>query len=168
MWSRIDDRLQSILIFLFYCYLVIIIVYEVSQRFLFGISSTWGAESAIYAYIWMTYLACARGVKLRTHLRVEIFPEKVGRTGNLLIYLLSDVCFLIVAVFIVVTSIQMVTGNFKYHHTFIGADVPLWIATIAIPIGWTLIGVRIIERAIRTLRAYFSGLPLAPINQYQG
>ncbi len=124
-----------------------------------------GEETAIYAYIWMTYVGCARRVRDRGHLRVDVLPNRMGRTGNFLVYMLSDLCFLILAGVIIATSLQMVSANIRFHQTFIGADLPLWVATVAVPVGWTLIGGRVIERSVETIRAYHAGLPIqaAPV-----
>ena len=50
-----------------------IIVVEVFRRYGLDAASTWGEETAIYAFIWLSYIAAAKGVRSRRHLAVDTF-----------------------------------------------------------------------------------------------
>jgi len=60
--------------------MTIIIGVEVFRRYVLGASSTWGEETAIYAFVWMTYIAAAHRVRGRKHLSVELLRNKMNRT----------------------------------------------------------------------------------------
>jgi TRAP-type C4-dicarboxylate transport system permease small subunit len=156
----LDDNVEFYLNFLFYAYLTCILVVEVFRRYAFNSSTSYAEESARYAFIWLAYVAAARGVKNRSHLSIEIIRHMLGRTGNFVLFMLSDICFLALALIVIVTSAQFVAGNIRFGQMFTGADLPLWLATVAVPSAWTLIAVRVVQRNIATRRAFKAGLPI--------
>jgi len=137
-----------------------VIVVEVCRRYFFGASSSWGEETAIYAFIWMTYLAAARGVRGRRHLSVEALRYRMTRTQKYYTFVLSDVCFFILALVIVYYSILPVIENIQYGHTMFGIDLPLALATSAVTFGWVLIAIRVVQRFFDTLSRFRHGQPL--------
>jgi len=153
----LDRNVEYLVNSMFYGYLASIVVVEVFRRYVLSHASSWGEETAVYAFIWMTYFGAARGVRNRSHLAIDILRRHFNRTGEFLLHMLSDVCFLVLAVVIVVTSIKAVGGVMQFGQTFQGADVPMWVAMIGVPIGWTLIGFRVIQRSIHTITVYRKG-----------
>ena len=137
-----------------------VIVVEVCRRYFFGASSSWGEETAIYAFIWMTYLAAARGVRGRKHLSVEALRYRMTRTQKYYTFVLSDVCFFVLSMVIVYYSILPVMENIRYGHMMFGIDLPLALATSAVTAGWILIAIRVVQRFFDTLKRFRHGLPL--------
>ncbi|WP_136799534.1 MULTISPECIES: TRAP transporter small permease [Desulfosediminicola] len=164
LWKSIkwlDENVEYWLCFVFYSYMAGIIVVEVCRRYFFNASSSWGEETAIYAFIWMTYLAAARGVRGRKHLSVEALRHRMTRTQKYWAFVLSDVSFLILAVTVAYYSLIPVTNSIQYGHTMFGIDLPLALATSSITAGWILIAIRVVQRFLDTLRRFRMGLPLA-------
>lgn len=163
LWKSIkwlDENIEYWLCFFFYSYMVGIIVIEVCRRYFFNASSSWGEETAIYAFIWMTYLAAARGVRGRKHLSVEALRYRMNRTQKYWSFVLSDVCFFILAVTIAYYSLIPVINSIQYGHTMFGIDLPLALATIAVTAGWILIAIRVVQRFVDTLHRFRMGHPL--------
>lgn len=156
----LDEKIEYWLCFIFYSYMAGIIVVEVCRRYFFDASSSWGEETAIYAFIWMTYLAAARGVRGRKHLSVEALRYRMTRTQKYYAFVLSDVCFFILAITISYYSILPVINNIQFDHTMFGADLPLALATSAITVGWILIAIRVVQRFFDTLQRFRTGQPL--------
>lgn len=157
VWRWLDANAEYVMNAFFYAYLASIIVVEVIRRYVFSYASSWGEETAVYAFIWMTYIAAARGARNRSHLSIDIIRRHLGRTGKFLLHLLSDVCFLILAVVVIVTSLKAVSNSMQYQQTFQGADIPMWLAIVGVPTGWTLIVIRVCQRSLRTITLYRRG-----------
>ena len=85
----LDQRLEFWLGFLLYAYLAGIIVIEVFRRYVLSAASTWGEETAIYAFIWMSYVAAAKGVRSRSHLAVDTLRDRMPRIGKFCAYVIS-------------------------------------------------------------------------------
>jgi len=156
----LDENIEYWLCFIFYSYMAGVIVVEVCRRYFFDASSSWGEETAIYAFIWMTYIAAARGVRGRKHLSVEALRHRMNRTQKYCTFVLSDVCFFILAVVIIYYSIFPVLENIQYEHVMFGVDLPLALATSAVTAGWLLIAIRVVQRFLETLQRFRHGLPL--------
>lgn len=156
----LDENIEYWLCFVFYSYMAGIIVVEVCRRYFFDASSSWGEETAIYAFIWMTYLAAAHGVRGRKHLSVEALRHRMTRTQKYYAYVLSDVCFFILSVTMVYYSMLPVIENIQYGHTMFGVNLPFALATSAVTAGWFLITIRVVQRFFDILQRFRLGRPL--------
>ncbi|MEO8136348.1 MAG: TRAP transporter small permease [Betaproteobacteria bacterium] len=159
-WHWLDENIEYWLNFLFYSFLTSIIVIEVFRRYVLNSSTVYGEEVARYAFIWLAYIATARGVKNRSHLSIENIRGRMGRTGKFVLYLVSDACFLTLAAIVVLTSIRMVSSGIQFDQRMTGSDLPIWIATGAIPVAWSLICLRVIQRSLVTIRNFRAGGPI--------
>ena len=89
----LDQHIEFWLGFFLYAYLAGIIVVEVFRRYVLNAASTWGEETAIYAFIWLSYIAAAKGVRSRRHLAVDTLRDRMPRIGQFCAYVLSDSMF---------------------------------------------------------------------------
>jgi len=156
----IDRNVEYWLNFLFYAFLTLIIVIEVFRRYALNSSTSYGEELARYAFIWLAYIATARGVKNRSHLSIDMLRQRCGRSGQFWLYVFSDLCFLALALVVVYTSVLFVGSGIRFDQRFTGSDLPLWLATAAVPVGWSLIGIRVVQRNLALIAAYRTGGPL--------
>lgn len=156
----LDLYLEYWVSFVFYTFLTWIIVIEVARRYAFDSATTYGEETARFAFIWLAYVAAARGVKYRTHLSIDILQLSVGRTFRFWLFMLNDLCFFVLAVIIIYTSIGFVQTTIQYDQQMQGIDLPYWIAVSAIPVGWTLIAFRVVQRNIQTIKDFREGRPI--------
>ncbi len=153
----LDDNLEFYINFFLYSLLTIVIVVEVFRRYVLDAATSYGEEVARYTFIWLAYFAAARGVKNRTHLSIDLLRENFGRTGKFALYMLSDLCFLVLSLVIIWTGGRFVLTTIEYEQTFTGIDLPLWLAVSAIPVGWTVIAFRVVQRCVLTIAAYRRG-----------
>lgn len=154
---RFDNNAEYVVNSLLYAYLAGIIVFEVFRRYVLSNASSWGEETAIYAFIWMTYFAAARNVRNRGHLSIDILRRHFNRAGKFALNMLSDLCFFILAIIVIITSIKAVAGSMQFGQTFQGAEIPMWLAIVGVPIGWTLIAFRVIQRSVKSIKIFGRG-----------
>ncbi|MGI5837390.1 MAG: TRAP transporter small permease [Chloroflexota bacterium] len=153
----LDENLEYWLQFGLYMYCALIIVVEVIRRYFFHSASAWGEETALYAFVWMSYVAMARGVKKRAHLCVDLFRVRMNRTQLFCSFLLGDVCFIILATAVIYYSFPMLEMNIRYDQQMLGIELPMILATAAIPVAWSLVLFRVIQRMATTIAAYRRG-----------
>lgn len=156
----LDNNLEFYVNFVLYSLLTIVIVTEVFRRYVLDAATSYGEEVARYTFIWLAYFAAARGVKNRTHLSIDLVRELFGRTGKFALFMLSDVCFLILSLVIIWTGSRFVMTTIEFDQNFTGIDLPLWLAVSSIPVGWTVIAFRVVQRNILTIAAYRRGDPM--------
>lgn len=156
----LDQNVEKYLSFFFYFYLFAIIFIEVLRRYLLDASSTWGEETAIYAFLWMTYIAAAKGVKDRTHLSINIVVRYFNKKARLFTLLLSDLLLLVLAVAILIYSLVTIQMTIEFGQQMLGVQLPIWLAMASIPFGWSLIIIRAIQRAVITIKRYINNEPI--------
>ncbi|HZZ95277.1 MAG TPA: TRAP transporter small permease [Usitatibacter sp.] len=156
----VDRNVEYVLNVLFYGYIIVIIFTEVVARYVLHSSIVWAEETAIYAFIWMSYLSTARLVRSRAHLAFTLFRDAMPRLPQLLCLLLADACLATVAVVVVLYMWAPLMDSVSYRQTMQGANLPIWIATAAVPVGWLVVLVRVLQRAWDAIRNYRVGRPL--------
>lgn len=157
MLKWIDERLEYWVNIFLYSYMVIVIGIEVFRRYLMGASTTWGEETAIYAFIWMSYIAASRGVRYRSHLAITLVRDKFNRTATFFCLALSDICFLILSIVIIYYSVNPILTSLQYNQKMMGINLPMALALLSVTVGWSLIAFRIVQRFFSTLKRFRTG-----------
>lgn len=144
-----DAHFEDFLAGIFYGYMAIVIAVEVARRYLFNASSSWAEETAVYAFIWLAYLSASSAVRDRAHLSFNLLERLLPPKADKVVKLLSDGCFFALALLIVYTSMPTVLTHLKYNQLMLGVDLPMVLASAAVPVGWSLVMLRIVQRAIK-------------------
>lgn len=148
----LDRKGEDVVGLVLYLYIAIVMFAEVVSRYFFNRSSAWGEETAVYAFIWLAYLAAAGPARQRMHLNFDFLVGRLRGRAKTAALLLADACFLGLALIMVITSIPPVRDALDYGLVMKGIDLPMALASLAIPVGWALIALRIVQRAIILLR----------------
>jgi len=154
LWRRIDDRLEAWLIVALYAYFCLIILVEVVRRYVFSASSQWGEMTARYAFVYLVYIAIAQVAKTRDDIRIDLLPRRLGATGRLALYLYFDLLFLLLVITVIYYSLQVIGLSLENHTVMTGFDLNVAFAQAALPIGWTLLGYRVVQRVAKTVASY--------------
>jgi TRAP-type C4-dicarboxylate transport system permease small subunit len=137
-----------------YAYILIVIFTEVVARYVLKTSIVWAEETSIYAFIWMSYLAMARLARTRSHLAFTLLREQMSPFWQLVCMLIGDACLASLCVIVIVYMWQPVVDSVDFHQTMQGVNLPIWIATIAVPVGFLFVLVRTIQRARESIRQF--------------
>lgn len=112
---------------------------QVIARYVFGSPFSWSEEVARLAMIWLTFLAAAYVTGQRSHIAVDVWSARVGRTGQYR----SDV---LVSLVVITTCLLLFCGgmNFVWYVHLVGSPalgIPksLWYG--AVSVGMLLIAV---------------------------
>ncbi len=154
LWSRIDANLEQWLVSFFYAYFCVIILVEVVRRYFFGASSPWGEMTARYAFVFLVYIAAAQVAKSRDHIRIDLVPSLLGPRPRFYLYLYFDLLYLLLAALVIFYSIKVMQISATTGTLMISLDLNVALAQAALPLGWTLLAYRVVQRFIRTVQAY--------------
>ena len=153
----LDQNGERCLILLLYSMVVATISIEVIRRFGLSYSSLWGEEVARYAFIYLVWVACALGVRDRTHIRIDIIlkflPSKIVRC----VYLFGDITSLIFAVTAAYLSIHPVLVSIKYGSMTHGLQISFAWFLAAVPLGFFIISVRLCQSIYRDWQSLRKG-----------
>ena len=142
-----------------YAYFFLIIFSEVVRRYAFNESTTWGEMTARYAFVYFAYIAAAEAFRQEAHIRIDVLPqalsERMGRLLETYIDLLCVAVALTVIYYSYLVLVVQVNAGFTMH----ALPINLAFAQAALPLGWGLMIIRIIQR----LRKRY-GSPIASDN----
>ena len=93
--------------------MLVIVFWQVVLRFVFNAANSWSEELARYLYIFLVYIACAHGVRMREHIKIDtlmlVFPKKIRP----FIVRLGELVFLAFCVVIIVYGIRQSRSIFN-------------------------------------------------------
>lgn len=149
-----DRKVEFSLNILLYAYILIVIFVEVIFRYVIKASVVWAEETAVYAFIWLSYLSMSRLARTRGHLAFTLLRDALPRLGQLVCLLIADACLIVLAIVVIVYMWQPLIDSVDFNQTMRGSDLPIWLATAAVPVGWLFLLVRTLQRAIDALQKY--------------
>lgn len=160
MWSTLDKNVERWALLVFYTLLVVTMAVEVLRRELFAYSSVWGEEIVRYSFIYLAWIGASAAVKDRAHIRIDVLYNFVSQRIKATLYVLSDLVMLGVAVLAFYFSIESVWISFKFASVTHGLRVPLGLFLAAVPIGFGLMCIRIVQSIFRDVRSIKNKQPV--------
>jgi C4-dicarboxylate transporter, DctQ subunit len=144
-WNKIEEILIGSLLAI----MVIITCLQVVLRYVFDSGIVWGLEATSYAFLWMVLLGLSYGVRTNSHIAVDLILNWLPSRSRRLLLLLSVSLGLIY-------TLSMLYGTYVYierlHFLEIYAQnisVPKWMLSAALPVGFLLLLLRLLELAIQ-------------------
>ena len=142
IYDKIEITLAGICMFagLAICFI------EVITRYFFNFSSFWAMEYILYFVVWAMFLGASSAMKNGSHIRLEIFIERIPEKARKYVELFDYVLVLIFSVFFIFSGIGVVRDSYTHHYVSTSlAKTPLWIPQLILPITGVLFTVRSIE-----------------------
>jgi TRAP-type C4-dicarboxylate transport system permease small subunit len=137
---------ERILIFVLYTYLIFIILAAVIRRFILDFSSLWGTRTAVYAYLYLTYIGMSWAVYKRAHIRLDVIFQYVSERVEGYLYIFSDLTMLAFAAYTIWYSIPLIQTSIEFGAATQALRVNRVFFQIAIPLGFTLFSARVLQR----------------------
>ena len=155
--KRIDRDAERWLLLVFYVMLVITMAIEVLRREVFSYSSIWGEEIVRYSFIYLAWIGAAAAVKARSHIRIDVLLHYLPVRGKALIYILGDIVMFAVAVIALYWSWEAVHVSWRFGSVSHGLRVSMVWFLMAVPVGFALMVLRLLQSFLRDLRALRDG-----------
>ncbi len=154
----LDDNFEAIFIKIILAVTSVVIFAQVIARYVFDSSFSWSEEISRYLFVWMIYLGISYAVKMDKHIRVDtlvaldILPDK----GKKIVCLIADFIFLIFAILIASIGYQVVGIIARRGQITASTELPMWLVYLAVPLGYTLCTVRLLQRLAHCFRHFNS------------
>jgi len=158
--SELDRNAERWALLVFYVLLVLTMSIEVVRREFFSYSSIWGEEIVRYAFIYLAWIGAASAVRERAHIRIDVLMHYVGPRIKALLYILGDLVMLVVALIALYWSFESVAVSWKFGSVSHGLRVSMVWFLAAVPIGFSLMLLRLVQSLLRDLRAFRKGEPV--------
>lgn len=161
----IDRDGERWLLLVFYIYIVAVIFIEVLRRFLLDYSSIWGEETARYAFIYLVWIGAAAAVRDRAHIRIDVLLTFLPPRVRTAIFLLGDVLMGVLAAVIFYLSIAPFMASIQYGSVIDGLRVLRAWVLFAIPFGFGLLLIRVVQSLVYDIADLRAGRPPRPSRQ---
>ena len=156
----IEANLERWALLVFYTMLVVTMAVEVLRREVFEYSSIWGEEIVRYSFIYLAWIGAASAVRERAHIRIDVLFHYVPPRVKALLYMLGDVVMMVVAVFALYWSFEMVGVAWKFQSVSHGLRVPMVWFLAAVPVGFGLMMFRLFQSLRRDVADLVAGRPV--------
>ena len=158
--KALDKNLERWALLVFYVMLVATMFIEVIRREVFSYSSIWGEEIVRYSFIYLAWIGAAAAVKERGHIRIDVIMEYVNPRLKALLYMFGDVVMAIVALVALYWSYEAVHVSWKFGSVTHGLRVSqVWFLS-AVPIGFALVMIRLVQSFLRDINDFRAGRPV--------
>lgn len=157
---KIDQNAERWALLVFYVMLVMTMAIEVLRREIFSYSSIWGEEIVRYSFIYLAWIGAAVAVKERAHIRIDVIMHYLGPRPKALMYIFGDIVMFIVAVIALYWSYESVYVSAKFGSVTDGLRISRVWFLMAVPIGFALIILRLVQSFLRDLRNLRDGTPV--------
>ena len=157
---KLDQNGERWLLLIFYTTIVTTITVEVIRRFILDFSSVWGEEVARYCFIYLAWIGASAAVRERAHLRIDVLIHYLPPRGKAVLFLFGDLATLVLAVIALYWSIGPIITSIQYGSVTHGLRVSQAWFLFAVPLGFTLMMVRLVQSIARDWGDLRTGRPV--------
>ncbi len=158
-WLRwLDAHFEEWLLAAALLAIILIINAEVFNRYIIGWVeigniTTWTEELARYIFIYMSYLGASYAIKTNSSIRVNLLVGTVPPKVRQALEIAADLCFLVLCAAVVERSIPLLQMQRQFHQISPALAVPMYVPYFAVPLGFTLMSIRLIQSLVSRLRS---------------
>lgn len=158
--QKLNQNAERWALLVFYTMLVVTMFVEVLRREVLSYSSIWGEEIVRYSFIYLAWIGCAAAVRERGHIRIDVIMHYVGPRIKALLYLFGDFVMVAVSVVALIYAYETVHVSAKFGSVTDGLRISRVWFLMAVPIGFALVLLRLIQSIIRDIADLRAGRPV--------
>lgn len=152
LFTILNEKAEEWLLVASLIAVVILVILQVFFRYVIHASLGWSEEIARYALIWITWISTSYAVRKHSHIRVEfikdMFSDKVKKYIEFIVLSL----WFLLALFLAVEGTKLVMTIYGTGQVSPSTQLPIWFIYMAVPIGGTLMCIRLIQEAYKVLK----------------
>ena len=149
--SFLDSFEENLLLLILFSAVVLIFM-QVVMRYVFKNSLSWSEELGRYLFIWLTWLSTGYAVRKKRHLRIEVITDFFNERGKLIIDIGAMVVWSGFTVFLISKSWLVTSMVWRRAQLTPALEIPVALAYAAVPVGATIMLLRLIDEIIRSAR----------------
>jgi C4-dicarboxylate transporter DctQ subunit len=143
--TGIIDRLEEILISLLLGVATILVFAQVVARYVFNAGITWAPELVQHLFLWTVMIGASYGFKHGVHLGVDVLMKKLPAAPRRIMALFAVVISFCFTAYMAYLSVFYIHDAYKMDLITVDLQVPQWIPNLALPFGFTLISIRLVQ-----------------------
>lgn len=144
-FNKILDRIEELLISVMLGTATLLVFSQVVARYVFHTGINWIPEMVEYLFLWSVMIGASYGVKHKVHLGVDVLAKKLPKKLRRQVSLLSILISISFTAGMAYLSYFYVLAAKTHDLISVDLQIPLWIAHLALPVGFTFLTLRFIE-----------------------
>lgn len=148
----LDEHFEEAIIFMALSLMSIIIFFQVVMRYGFQASLSWSEEIARYLFIWLIYIGISYGVKKNAHVAVTVLDFVLSKKAKALMHLFTTLIFFAFSCVTLYYGKAVCSLIMRLGQHAAATDLPMWIVYAAVPTGFALTCIRLIQNFIKQLK----------------
>ena len=158
----IFDKIEEWILVLLMAGVSIVVFIQIASRTA-GNSLSWSEELARYLTIWVTFIGASYGFRFGTHIGVDAFKHWLPFRAERAVDLVSNVIVAVLCLLMMKFSIDIIVKvHLKFHQVSPAMRMPIWIAYLALPVGYAFMFIRNVALSIQSVRDIIHGKPKDP------
>lgn len=143
--SGFIDRIEEVLISILLGLSTLLVFAQVVARYVFNAGITWAPELVQHFFLWTVMIGASYGFKHGVHLGVDVLMKKLPEVQRRIMALIAVLISLGFTGYMAYLSFFYVHDAYKMELTTVDLEIPQWIPHLALPIGFVLISIRLIQ-----------------------
>tara|TARA_Y100000588_G_scaffold393956_1_gene512086 strand:- start:5146 stop:5667 length:522 start_codon:yes stop_codon:yes gene_type:complete len=160
IFKKFDQDGERWLVLPLYTLVVLTVFLEIFRRFFLSYSSIWAEEVARYAFIYIAWIGAAAAIKERAHIRIDFLLPLLSMRWRTVVCVFGDIATLVLAVLALNWSIEPVITSIEFGSVTHGLRVSQAWFLMAVPLGFTLIILRLLQSIKRDIADLRAGRPV--------
>ena len=153
----LDEHAEEYLAFAFFSMMLFALFVQVVLRYGFRTGTMWADETAKYSFQWLIYLGISLAMKRDQHIRIDaalsLWPKKLREA----VKNISFVVMLVFGLYIAAAGVEYTVRVFKTDAIASMIHVRMGFVYLAIPVGFSLMCIRIAQRLYKEIREFIKG-----------
>ena len=147
----IDDKFEEVIGTAILGVVVTLVFLGVVLRLVFTSGLPWQEELSRFGFVFVCYLGASYGMKSDDHIRITFVSDALPEGVRKVLRVITDIVWIGFNVFVVIVSIDY----YLRQKDFLGLSgilkIPLHYVFLTIPVGFTLLTLRLIQQYIQRL-----------------
>jgi C4-dicarboxylate transporter DctQ subunit len=160
MLVRWLDRAEEGLLALLLAAMTLLTFSQVVMRYVFNSGFVWALEADTYLFGWLILLGASYAVRVHAHVGVDAAVKLLRPAPRRLVGLLAVLLCLLYAALMAYGAWGYVGRLRRLGITAEDIPVQRWILSLVLPLGFLMLGVRLVEQARRIVKGEAASLEL--------
>ncbi|OAS89042.1 MULTISPECIES: TRAP transporter small permease [Metabacillus] len=143
--KAINAHFEEYICIILFSSMTILVGAQVLSRFIFNFPLDWTEELARFIFIWLVYIAISLAAKHNAHLKMEVGEKLLSKIIGNKIYYVSDICWLAFNIYMIFYGSKMVQELMGSIQVSAVTRINMGYVYLIIPIGFTIMSIRIIQ-----------------------
>ncbi|WP_066304047.1 TRAP transporter small permease [Bacillus sp. FJAT-29814] len=145
--------IEGFICFLLLLFITLVMGMEVVARYIFNHSLRWSGELARYLFIWFIFISSSYAIIEKTHIRIESLQRVFPKVTRPYLEFIGNIFWFIFSIFIAYVGFTYSFEMIESGNISTAMRIPVGFIYISIPIGYTLMALRLITDGYKVFRS---------------